>query len=201
MLLRRSREAQADAVASSDPCSPWNLTSGWRLNSDNFHDLIFLEGEETVKVTAHYRTDGYLLDLPNESLLVRGDLDASGDLSANIDGTRIKATVVRHAADMIIMGHGFNHRLTVHDPYAQSGEQSVDGGKLTAPMPGKVIAVLVEAGAKVTKGAPLMILEAMKMEHTVLAPEDGIIDQANFQVGDQVGDGDELLTFAAAEDT
>jgi 3-methylcrotonyl-CoA carboxylase alpha subunit len=200
VLLRRKEESRRDASASAEPHSPWNQTSGWRLNSDNYHELVFIDAEEMVRVTAHYRTDGYLLDLPGGSLSVRGERDAAGDLYADLDGTRIKATVVRHAADLTIMGHGFSHRLVLHDPYDLSGEQDEGGGNLAAPMPGKVIAVMVEEGAEVEKGAPLMILEAMKMEHTIIAPVEGTIARINFRVGDQVGDGDKLLSFEVVEE-
>jgi 3-methylcrotonyl-CoA carboxylase alpha subunit len=199
VLLRRGEEARRDAVASSDPCSPWNLTSGWQLNSDNFHELIFLDGEATLQVIAHYRSDGYLLDLPGGPLLVRGERDAGGDLCADLGGARSKATVVRHGADLTIMSHGFSHRLTLHDPHALCGELDEAGGKLTAPMPGKVIAVLVKVGDEVKKGRPLVILEAMKMEHTIVAPVDGLVSQINFKVGEQVSDGDALLAFEIAE--
>ena len=199
VLLRRGEEARRDAIASSDPSSPWNMTSGWQLNSDNFHELIFLDGEETVQVVAHYRADGYQLDLPGGSQLVRGERDAAGDLCADLGGTRIKATVVRHGADLTIMSHGFSHRLTLLDPHAFSGELDEAGGKLTAPMPGKVIAVMVKVGDDVKKGTPLVILEAMKMEHTIVAPADGVVSQVNYKVGEQVSDGDALLAFEVAE--
>jgi 3-methylcrotonyl-CoA carboxylase alpha subunit len=201
VLLRRGEEARHDALVSSDPNSPWNLTSGWQLNSDNFHELIFLDGEATVQVVAHYRADGYLLDLPGGSQLVRGERDAVGDLCADLGGTRIKATVVRHGADLTVMSHGFSHRLTLHDPQSFSGELDEAGGKLTAPMPGKVIAVMVKTGDEVKKGTPLVILEAMKMEHTIVAPADGVVSQVNFKVGEQVSDGDALLAFEVAEDS
>ena len=68
-------------------------------------------------------------------------------------------------------------------------------GRLTAPMPGKVIAVLVETGATVEKGAPLMVMEAMKMEHTIVAPSSGKIGEILFEVGDQVADGSQLLVL------
>jgi 3-methylcrotonyl-CoA carboxylase alpha subunit len=200
VLLRRSEEATRAAVASNDPYSPWNLTSGWRPNGDNFHELTFLDGEETVTVTAHYRADGYMLDLPGGPQPVRGEHDAAGDLCADLDGVRLKATVIRHGDDMILMNQGQSHRLTLQDPYALAGEQEEGGGKLTAPMPGKVIAVMTEVGAEVEKGTPLVILEAMKMEHTITAPMDGTIAQINYPVGAQVDDGSELLVFEAAEE-
>jgi 3-methylcrotonyl-CoA carboxylase alpha subunit len=68
-------------------------------------------------------------------------------------------------------------------------------GSLAAPMPGKVIALLVEAGARVEKGAPLLILEAMKMEHTISAPADGVVKAIHFAAGEQVPEGAELLTL------
>ena len=69
-------------------------------------------------------------------------------------------------------------------------------GSLVAPMPGNIISVLVQAGERVALGAPLMILEAMKMEHTISAPLDGVVERVNFAVGDQVAEGAELLAIA-----
>ena len=66
-------------------------------------------------------------------------------------------------------------------------------------MPGSVVQVMVEAGQAVKKGQALLILEAMKMEHTITAPNDGVVKQVLFAVGDQVGDGDELLQLEADE--
>jgi 3-methylcrotonyl-CoA carboxylase alpha subunit len=62
-------------------------------------------------------------------------------------------------------------------------------------MPGKIVAFLVQAGQKVEKGAPLLIMEAMKMEHTIAAPADGVVDELLFATGDQVSDGAQLLVF------
>ncbi|WP_290369918.1 acetyl-CoA carboxylase biotin carboxyl carrier protein subunit, partial [Burkholderia vietnamiensis] len=70
------------------------------------------------------------------------------------------------------------------------------GGRLTAPMPGKVIAVLVEPGQKVEAGTPLIVMEAMKMEHTIGAPGPGVVAEVLYGVGDQVADGAQLLMMA-----
>jgi len=66
-------------------------------------------------------------------------------------------------------------------------------------MPGKVIALVVKHGTLVEKGAPLIVLEAMKMEHTISAPRKGVVKVFHFAPGDQVTDGVELLDFEAAE--
>ena len=200
VLLQRNEEAKRTARASHEPHSPWHLSSGWRLNFDNHHDLYFVDGEETVTVKVHYRSEGYLLELPGGELLVRGAIDANGDLLADLGGARVKATVVRHGSTLTIMDQGRSHILSLHDPYAQNGEAEVTGGRLTAPMPGKVVAVMVEPGEKVEKGRPLMILEAMKMEHTITAPREGFVSRLNFTVGSLVSDGVELLALSDVQE-
>jgi len=72
-------------------------------------------------------------------------------------------------------------------------EPGEEQGGLTAPMPGKVLEVMVEVGQEVTAGTTLMILEAMKMEHKIVAAEDGIITAINFTAGQQVEQGVTLL--------
>jgi 3-methylcrotonyl-CoA carboxylase alpha subunit len=81
---------------------------------------------------------------------------------------------------------------------AHAGESEAEGGRLTAPMPGKVVAVLAEKGKEVKKGDALVIMEAMKMEHTISAPHDGVVEEILYAVGDQVADGAPLLAFKTA---
>ena len=73
-----------------------------------------------------------------------------------------------------------------------------EGGSLTAPMPGKVISLLVAKGTKVSRGQPLVVMEAMKMEHTIAAPSDGEVIEVLYQVGDQVGEGAALIALRAS---
>ena len=84
-------------------------------------------------------------------------------------------------------------RITVVDALAHAGDTPEAGGRLTAPMPGKVVSFFVQAGDKVTAGQPLAVMEAMKMEHTIAAPADGEVAELLFAPGDQVAEGDELL--------
>jgi 3-methylcrotonyl-CoA carboxylase alpha subunit len=84
------------------------------------------------------------------------------------------------------------------DPIAHSADGATEGGRLTAPMPGKVIAFLAKVGERVTQGQPLAVMEAMKMEHTIAAPRDGLVEELLYAVGDQVNEGGELLRLAAA---
>jgi 3-methylcrotonyl-CoA carboxylase alpha subunit len=83
------------------------------------------------------------------------------------------------------------------DPIAHAGEGAAEGGRLTAPMPGKVVAFLAQAGDAVKQGQPLAVMEAMKMEHTISAPRDGTVAELLYAVGDQVDEGGELLRLEA----
>jgi len=65
-------------------------------------------------------------------------------------------------------------------------------------MPGKVVSFAVKAGDKVSRGQPLAVMEAMKMEHTIAAPADGTVDELMFAPGEQVAEGEELLRMSAA---
>ena len=82
------------------------------------------------------------------------------------------------------------------DPIAHAADGAAEGGRLTAPMPGKVVAFLARVGEAVKQGQPLAVMEAMKMEHTISAPRDGTVAELLYAVGDQVGEGGELLRLA-----
>jgi 3-methylcrotonyl-CoA carboxylase alpha subunit len=193
-IRRRAGDAERAAAASQDPYSPWNRTDGWRLNADYHHTLTFVDAGELVRVVAHYRPGEVLLDLPGGRVAARLGRGGPGELVADLGGARIRATVVRNGADRVVMIQGRGHRLAVYDPDA-TAERDVGGGSLVAPMPGKVVAVMVQPGAEVKKGAPLLVLEAMKMEHTVVSPRDGRVAEVRFETGALVGEGAQLVVL------
>ena len=88
-------------------------------------------------------------------------------------------------------------QIVAIDLLAHAGVAQVEGGRLTAPMPGKVVSFSVKAGDKVTKGQALAVMEAMKMEHTIAAPLDGVVQELLYAPGDQVTEGAELLKLTA----
>ena len=86
------------------------------------------------------------------------------------------------------------------DPVDLSAQSSSGHGGLLAPMPGRITALLVQTGVRVEKGAPLLILEAMKMEHKVSAPTAGVVKAYRCALDDQVAEGAELVDFEASTD-
>ncbi len=198
-LLRLESAAREHAVASSDPHSPWGECDGWRLNEDNHHVFIFREGERRSAVTVHYRRGLFELELPHGRRNVSGE--RSGEtLRVWLDDRSVAARVVRSGRTIDIFQGAERHTLEIHDPGLHELDAGGGGGGLAAPMPGKIVAVLVETGATVEKGTPLLILEAMKMEHTIKAPAGGTVKELLYRVGEQVEEGAELLAFERSKE-
>ena len=194
-LLAIERRARERAAGSGDPCSPWGSCDGWRLNQDNHHILVFRQGAREHAVTAHYRPGRYELELPGGRHSLTGAWQADGSLTARLEDAVLQANVVMSGAMLDVFFRGTRYRLELHDPALHEIATDAHGGSLAAPMPGKIIAVLTRNGAKVEKGTPLIILEAMKMEHTIIAPGRGTVKDINYKVGEQVAEGAELLGF------
>ncbi len=193
ILLQRNQEASQQALQSSEPASPWNDTSGWRPNSDNYHRILLRDDDQEYSVILHYRPDGYLLELPDKELHVTGELTEDGELLATIDGHRCRARVIRQGLELTLFNGAVSRTLSLDDPLYGLLDRTTVGGNLTAPMPGKVIAIHTENGAAVEAGAPLLTLEAMKMEHTINAPSAGTVTEIYFSVGEMVEDGAQLI--------
>jgi 3-methylcrotonyl-CoA carboxylase alpha subunit len=181
----------------SEPSSPWSFGDGWRLNQDNHHVLVFREGERQYAVIALRRGEGFELDLGGRRRSLKGYRMEDGKLTLRLDDTTVAGRVARLGSRFDVFLPGEHYCLELHDPLLQELQEETHAGGLAAPMPGKIIAVLVEAGDKVERGAPLLILEAMKMEHTIKAPARGRIARILHQAGEQVSEGTELIDFEA----
>ncbi len=199
VLRTRAGEAHAAARATGDPHSPWSRSDGWRLNGDSHDTLTFADGATQVSVTAHFRKGNYVLDLPGGPVVATGDLMADGRLVADLAGRRLRANLVRRANEWTVFRGAEARTLVLVDRLAAADAGAAGDAKLVAPMPGKIVAVHVKAGDSVVRGQKLVVLEAMKMEHTILAPADGTVERVRFKTGEQTSEGEELVVFAAKE--
>jgi 3-methylcrotonyl-CoA carboxylase alpha subunit len=194
-LLRMDDEAAGRAALSADPHSPWNSRHGWRLNEDNYHAFAFIDGGKRVEVIAHYRPGGYLLELPGGHMQVDGAVSSDLGIEAELGGERRHARVVREPGALTVFTGGASHRLEFVK--AATVEEEDPSGRLVSPLPGSVAQVLVQSGQSVARGQALMIIEAMKMEHTISAPRAGKVGRIYFEPGEQVAEGAQLLEFDA----
>ncbi len=192
-MLRRVQQAAASAARSTDPHSPWHATTGWRLNGEDHQHLEFVEDGQERSVVAHVRGDEYVFETPSGRIRATGQIEGSGDLLATLDGRRLRVTIVRADNLITVLYRGDRYQLALRDPVDMGAADASLADGLLAPMPGQVIDVLVEESDRVRKGAPLLVLEAMKMEHTIAAPCDGKVSAIFYQRGDFIEEGAELL--------
>ncbi|GIZ51812.1 acetyl/propionyl/methylcrotonyl-CoA carboxylase subunit alpha [Noviherbaspirillum aridicola] len=182
--------------AASDP---WADTSGWRMNAALVRSLDFGDEAKRQPLTVTYEGEGWQLGLDGRTARMTLVEQLGPRLTIKLDGAAVRGSVVRDGEMFHVFTGGEHSTLHYNDPLAHAGEAEAEGGRLTAPMPGKIVALLTEKGATVEKGAPLLIMEAMKMEHTIAAPAAGTVEDLLYAVGDQVAEGAQLLAFKVTQ--
>ncbi|WP_282610775.1 acetyl/propionyl/methylcrotonyl-CoA carboxylase subunit alpha [Pelagibius sp. Alg239-R121] len=195
-------EACGKAAASGDARSPWFRTDGWRLNGDTQRRLLFeAEGREFAVDLRYANGSGIEAAMPGGGVLkLRGEWREDGSLRADLDGRIFSARVVQQGNDFTVFHAGASHLLHLRDPRNPDLTGVDEGGQLTAPMSGKVVEVRVEEGEGVEQGQVLVVLEAMKMEHSITAPQDATVSSVFFSAGDLVEEGAELLSLELKDD-
>jgi 3-methylcrotonyl-CoA carboxylase alpha subunit len=197
-LLEEERAARERAAASADPYSPWHRVDGWRMNEESHHDLVFTEGSATHTLRLLFLESGLRIAIDGKTHALSGESLPDGRLLVHLDERAFQARVVREARNWHVFYQGEHRRFSLEEELA-AADTDTASGSLAAPMPGKVIKVMTEAGAKVTKGQALLILEAMKMEHTITAPADGVVKEVHYGAGEQVLEGTELISLERNE--
>ncbi|HSN20475.1 MAG TPA: acetyl-CoA carboxylase biotin carboxylase subunit [Usitatibacter sp.] len=169
------------------PPSPWNDTTGWRLNQSKRRRMEFRLADGTeVALDAEHRGDHAIVALAGRRHDVRVG-PAEGDrVQVALDGETYFARVVRLGERLSATTPRGRHELELVDPFHYEPADALPDARLTALMPGRVVKVLAAAGAAVKKGEALMILEAMKMEHTIVSPREGVIERVAFAENDLV---------------
>jgi acetyl/propionyl-CoA carboxylase alpha subunit len=150
-LLRERERAAQQAARHPEPASPWHQRDGWRLNTDARRSLIFRLGDEQKLLSVESRGNAFAIGLDGVTSLVSGSLNPRGLLRAEFDGLRTTATVVVAGERRHVFGHGRAWQFAAVDPLHHAGEGGGAEGGLLAPMPGKVIALIAEAGATVER--------------------------------------------------
>ncbi|HTH12512.1 MAG TPA: acetyl/propionyl/methylcrotonyl-CoA carboxylase subunit alpha [Acidovorax sp.] len=187
----------------SEGADPFSRRDGFHSHGVNRRRFEFEFGGEHAKAWLTYERGGSLhLAVGEGETAVAGPLvfapQADG-IELQFAGQRTRAAVYAQGeVDHVFTPQGAT-QITAIDLLAHAGEVAAEGGRLTAPMPGKVVSFAVKAGDAVTKGQPLAVMEAMKMEHTIAAPADGVVQELLYAPGDQVAEGAELLKLVASE--
>jgi 3-methylcrotonyl-CoA carboxylase alpha subunit len=178
---------------------PFARRDGWRSHGEYLRRFDFeFRGAQQIALLTYKRDGSLWLEAGGaEGPLVIGQFP-TGEFEVEFAGARQTLDVHLDGATAHVFAPKGATKITAIDRLAHAGDTQAEGGRLTAPMPGKVVSFAVKAGDKVVRGQPLAVMEAMKMEHTIAAPADGTVEELMFAPGEQVAEGDELLRMSAA---
>ncbi len=164
---------------------PWNAQDGFRLSGEAREVIEFVQGTSRAAVEiTHHRGGGVSLSVAGAPVAAEHPHAEAARLSSG---------------DIAVMEAGETFVLPLYDPFAAAEAAGAATDRITAPMPGKIVQLLVGPGEKVTRGQPLAVLEAMKMEHTLAAPAEAVVASVEVSPGDQLGEGAVVLRFEVEE--
>ena len=182
--------------------SVWSTAGGWRANANHTETLALLCNQEEVHVGVkhqrHGTEDAWELSVGDNSYNVKGKLVDSA-LHATINGYKSTFTYSDNDGVFTLFNKDTHAKFSLIS--ASLGDDNDDNGdaNFSAPMNGTIVAHLVEKGVLVKKGEPILVMEAMKMEHSIIAPHDGAVEEFFFNPGELVDGGATLLAFSTKE--
>jgi 3-methylcrotonyl-CoA carboxylase alpha subunit len=188
-----ARELNAKQVAqqSNDASSPWNYRDHWRLNSEVEQILQFWHLNQHYKIRAQQKHDCIIMD----NLKVQVHWKNNFELLANINDQSYPAAVFHKKEIIHLFYQGEHYKISLNNPKTYVTHLTSQQAQFISPMPSTVVDICVAPGQEVNAGDKLMVLEAMKMQHTIFAPEAGKIKTINYQIGDLLPEGVTLLEF------
>jgi 3-methylcrotonyl-CoA carboxylase alpha subunit len=194
----QSRESASGARHAADPYSPWDASDGWEPTGARRHPVALLAGDTTLRLTV--QADGSETRVQHDGHEQRLALDVREQQGAlRVDWRRDaqQGTAFLHAVGddrhLFLGGEQFRYTL----PALAAEPEDAQDSSARAPMNGRIVTLLAEPGSKVAAGAPLLVMEAMKMEHTLCAPCDGEVTAFRCAPGDIVDEGAQLFDFVA----
>ncbi|MBV8503156.1 MAG: acetyl/propionyl/methylcrotonyl-CoA carboxylase subunit alpha [Paucibacter sp.] len=184
--------------ALSESADPWSRRDGWRLfGAARRRFELDIDGTHHRVLLARHHAGGMSLAVGDCGIAFAVESTGTENHILHLDGVATRVQTYKVGEQVAVFGPRGSVLVTEVDVIAHAGEAGGAVGRLTAPMPGKMVAFLAQPGDKVAKGQALAVMEAMKMEHTINAPRDGVVAELLFAIGDQVGDGAELLRLEA----
>ena len=195
--------AREESTAGNGRNGIWDSNSGWWLNRGATRTLEFHTVGDEIAATVNVDT---LAVGKGRQLRIADRSHHLSHSSVIGDAVRFNANGVAHSATVLAAGDQFavllahtRHRLRLVNPFHFEASDDSNDGRLTAMMPGRVVKVMAVIGDKVKKGQALIIMEAMKMEHTIVSPREGVVERVAFSVGEMVPADAVLFAFAEGE--
>ena len=189
---------KAAAFVAGDPYSPFSRQNSWRMNSQYARPMTLIHGDDNHELRVLELQDHYLISVDGVDYQVSASLNDDA-LQVMINGHRLTVHLFQHNDSFTLFHEGEQFNCELYRERFEGGDEGGEGS-LTAPMNGAMVAVLVEAGQKVAAGETLVVMEAMKMEHSIKAPCDGTVSDIYFAEGDLVSEGAQLIAVTPDEE-
>ncbi|MFP4360520.1 MAG: acetyl/propionyl/methylcrotonyl-CoA carboxylase subunit alpha [Alphaproteobacteria bacterium] len=196
-LEERAARARALAARAGDPGSPWAAVDGFRLGTNAAQRVRLRLAGELIEVSARAGEDGWRLEWGGRAEVLCLVAVDGPHYTVEVDGRHLEGLVVRDGERRWLALAEGDRVVTRVAAVASGADESAADGTLRAPMPGRVTEVAVAEGDPVVRGTLLLKLEAMKMEHRVLAEIDGTVARIAVAPGAQVAEGEELVVIQA----
>ena len=194
--LRREQEERT--ALADDLSSLWDRATGWMISGRRSRSLSFRRGAERFDAVLRYERDGLKLEFAGRQAPLRFAPRTDARLDVTLGETTETVSAIWSGRDLELTTPRGHFTLHWIDPFAPEMGEAAAASRIVAPMPGTVTRVLAEPGTDLPRGAPILVLEAMKMEHTLRAPGDGRLKALKCAVGDFVQEGTELADFELA---
>ena len=192
-----ARHRERNIKIEADALSPWRTARGWRINQAPSESIVLVDGDQYIAVIISRDEISISGQTKQFSVKFRND----NNLTAIIDGVELQGNIVIHNSAVTIFCNGESSRFQIFNVLENAEARAGDIGEEIplAPMPGIVVSVLVEIGGDVAKGDALMVIEAMKVEHTIRAAVGGVVDAIYYQPGDSVDERAQLIAITHNE--
>ncbi len=181
---------------------PWKGVGSWRLNQATEHKFEISINDQSYPISALEQDNQgrriYKIETMSETCVASATLEGQS-LTAEVDGHRQSVTIARSESGYTLFSQYGTLNFQTTLPDLGDADDLNTNSDFTAPMNGTIVDVLIKAGDKVSEGDALIVMEAMKMQHTINAPSDGLIDEVFFATGSLVDGGAELLSFQRLE--
>ncbi|ETD70029.1 3-methylcrotonyl-CoA carboxylase subunit alpha [Pelistega indica] len=195
-LLAKRGQVSSTAHSQQASVDPWDLTDAWRIASQYAENIHLIDGEETREIKLSRENKQWTMTIGEQHQSFTWSVkeeDGRYLTKISLDQVNSSAVVVLNKEEAYIFDQGKVTTLRLPDDLHHAGDDQGHSGGLVAPMPGKIISLAVNTGDVVKAGQALLVMEAMKMEHTITAPKDGKVEEVFYAVGDQVTEGAELI--------
>ena len=183
-------------VAGVRDAGPWSTADGFQTNLAREQRFVLRRGRKRLHIDVTHAGDAYHVETPEGTFEARRVVFEDDHLHALVGNVRLAAAVYRIGGDVFVVKDGATERLQLRSlDVSDFRTVASTSGKVTAPMPGNIVAVSVAVGDRVKAGQTLVVLEAMKMEHNITAPGNGKVSALNAAVGERVEEGAELVVL------